>query len=285
MTAWVVSVAAGLIQGVVEWLPVSSKTMITFVFAAGGYSFGTGYVMGLLANFGSFFAALWYFRTDIIEAIRGLRHPLSGERDAQTLRYLFLATLATGAIGLPIYLGVTTAFTVTSGAYIMVGIGVLLLVTSWISVQRERLVREVASAGPSSDDPAKGPIPGSWAALIVGACQGLAALPGISRSAVTVTPLLWTGQRPSRALRLSFLLDVLALIAAGAVPLVIGHHGLAAVARVGTAPTLLMIVVSAIASFFTIDVILRFASRLRASVITALIGGLTIVAAIVLHIH
>ena len=79
---------AGLVQGVVEWLPVSSKTMITLIFAAGGYTFGTAYVMGLLANFGAFFAAVWYFRSDIGAALTGLRHPFSGAEDARTLRYL-----------------------------------------------------------------------------------------------------------------------------------------------------------------------------------------------------
>lgn len=282
MSHWAIAALAGLIQGVVEWLPVSSKTMITLVFAAGGFSFGTGYVMGLLANFGSFFAALWYFRRDILGALSALRHPLAPDPEARTLRYLFLGTLATGIVGLPIYAGVTTAFSLTSGAYAMVGIGILLLATTAVSLKRERLA---AAAAQAPVDAAPAPAPGPLGSIVIGLCQGLAALPGISRSAVTVTPLLWMGRPAKEALRLSFLLDVVALLAAGAVPLVIGHHGLSAVGKVGLGPAVLMVLVSAVVSFFTIDAILKLASRLRSSVITAVIGVLMIAAAIVFYLH
>lgn len=283
MSHWAIAVLAGVVQGVVEWLPVSSKTMITLVFAAGGFSFGTGYVLGLLANFGSFFAALWYFRRDILGALSALPHPLGPSPEARTLRYLFLGTLATGIVGLPIYAGVTTAFSLTSGAYAMVGIGILLLLTTAISLQRERLAAASAAAAPA--DAAPGPAPGPLASIVVGLCQGLAALPGISRSAVTVTPLLWMGRPAKEALRLSFLLDVIALLAAGTVPLVVGHHGLAAVGKVGIGPAVLMVAVSAVVSFFMIDAILKLASRLRSSVITAVIGVLMIAAAIIFYLH
>jgi undecaprenyl-diphosphatase len=286
-----IAALAGIIQGVVEWLPVSSKTMITLLFAAGGYRFETGYVMGLLANFGSFFAALWYFRRDVVAALRGLRRPLASGVEARTLRFLVLATVATGVVGLPIYAGVTAAFPAAGGAWAMAGIGALLLVTSAISLQRERLVQlqsaavqpQAAAVGSAAaDEAAAGEVPGAWLALLVGACQGLAALPGISRSAVTVTPLVWSGRAAASALRLSFLLDVLALLAAGAVPLVVGHHGLAAVRAVGVGPTVLMVALSAVVSLFTIGAVLGIASRLRSSVITAAIGAVTIVAAILL---
>ncbi len=284
MGVWAVAAITGLIQGVIEWLPVSSKTMITLVYAAGGYSFGTGYVMGLLANFGSFFAALWYFRRDVVDALRALRHPFSADEDARLLRYVVLATIATGLVGLPIYAGVTAAFTLTGGAYAMVAIGVLLLVTSVISLQRERLA-QTADVAAAADVGERGRAPGTWGSIVVGLCQGLAALPGISRSAVTVTPLLWMGRPAKTALRLSFLIDVLALIAAGAVPLVFGHHGLSDIHQIGVGPTVLMVVIAAVVSFFTIDVILSIASRLRSSVITGAIGILTIAAAAVLHLR
>ena len=268
----ILAALAGLVQGIVEWLPVSSKTMITLIFAAGGFSFGTAYVMGLLANFGSFFAALWFFRRDIAAAIAGLRHPFADAEDARTLRYLFLATLATGVIGVPIYAVVKTAFTAATGAVAMVAIGVLLLLTSGLNLWRERLARQ------RDQQPAQ--LPGTGVSLLIGACQGLAALPGISRSAVTVTPLLLLGSSVAQALRLSFLLDVIGLLGAGIVPLVVGHTGLQAVANVGWGPVVLMLAVSAVASFVTISAFLRLASRLRSSVLTLAIGVITIGAAL-----
>ena len=272
------AVLAGLVQGVVEWLPISSKTMITLIFAAGGLSLSTGYVMGLLANFGSFFAALWFFRQDILLAISGLRHPFADSEDARTLRYLFLATLATGIIGIPIYKVVKSAFTATNGSVAMVGIGVLLLATSGVNYWRERVAREKAQG---EDGQVATGVPGPGVSLLIGACQGLAALPGISRSAMTVTPLLLLGSTVSRALRLSFLLDVLGLLGAGIVPLVVGSTGLHSVASVGWGPVVLMVAVAAVTSFFMIAGVLQIASRLRGSAVTAAIGVLTILAAVV----
>ena len=272
MSAWVLAVLAGLVQGVVEWLPVSSKTMITLIFAAGGFTLGTAYVMGLLANFGSFFAALWFFRRDIGAALVGLRHPFSASEDARLLRYLVLATLATGVIGVPIYALVKGAFSATTGAAAMVAIGVLLLLTSGVNWWRERLARQRPGAA--------SPVPGTWVSLVVGACQGLAALPGVSRSAITVTPLLLLGYDVAAALRLSFLLDVIGLLGAGVVPLVVGHAGLHSVAQVGWGPVAVMVAVSAVTSFLTIAGVLRLASRLRGSLVTLCIGVLTIAAAL-----
>ncbi len=271
---------AGVVQGVVEWLPVSSKTMITLIFFLGGYKPGTAYVMGLLANFGSFFAALWYFRRDVGAAFMGLRHPFSKDRDAATLRYLFLATGATGLIGLPIYIAVRHAFSLATGGEAMVAIGLLLLVTSLISWRRERLAASAAAAQPEPDR-----VPGTATSLIVGAAQGLAALPGISRSAVTVTPLLLRGHNGEQALRYSFLLDVVGLLGAGVVPLVIGKGGLGAIHQVGLPTVVVLLVVSAVFSFLTIGFILRFAARLRSSVVTLAVGVLTIVGAFALYVH
>lgn len=276
MLKLVVAGLAGLLQGVVEWLPVSSKTMITLVFIdGGGFSSRTAYVMGLLANFGSFFAALVFFRADILSAIRGLRHPFADEVDAARLRFLVLATFATALVGLPLYAVVVSTFKGTTGSAAMVLIGVLLLVTAAVNYRREQLAR--------SRPPTVGTrVPGSGTSLLVGACQGLAALPGISRSAMTVTPLLVKGVSARDALRLSFFLDVVALLGAGAAPFLVGSAGLSAVRHVGVLAVVLMLAVAGIASFLMIGAVLRFAARLRASAVTLALGLVTLAAGAVL---
>jgi undecaprenyl-diphosphatase len=272
------AILAGIVQGVVEWLPVSSKTMITLIFAAAGYSFGTAYVLGLLANMGSFLAALWYFRRDIMDALSGLRHPFAPTPGASLLRYLVIATLATGAVGVPAYELVTHVLSTSTGAVAMLVIGGLLLATSAINARRERLARSAV------EETTLG-APGTATALIVGACQGVAALPGVSRSAMTVTPLLLRGYDAKAALRYSFLLDVPALLGAGLVPLVVERGGAGAIGGVSPALVAVLLVVSGVVSFFTIDAVLRLAGRLRSSIITLIIGLLTIGSAIVFGLH
>jgi undecaprenyl-diphosphatase len=258
MSPIALAVFAGIVQGVVEWLPVSSKTMITLIFAAAGYSFGTAYVLGLLANMGSFLAALWYFRRDVVGALRALRQPWADTSGAKALRYLVLATLATAVVGVPLYELVKHALSGATGAVAMFAIGALLLVTSAINARRERLARAaVRERGLEA--------PGMATSLVVGACQGIAAL--------------LRGYDARAALRFSFLLDVPALLGAGIVPLVV-ERSAGTVEGVGPGLVVVLLAVSAVVSFLTIGGVLDLAGRLRSSIITLVIGLLTIGSAV-----
>ncbi|MHB8190146.1 MAG: undecaprenyl-diphosphate phosphatase [Ferrimicrobium sp.] len=270
MKPLIVAVLAGIVQGIVEWLPVSSKSIIGITFvAAGGYSSSTAYVMGLLANFGSFFAALYFFRRDIMDALKGLRRPLAKTVEAAKLRYLVIATAGTAIVGLPLYALVVKAFTKQAGSIFMIVIGLLLLATTVVNLQRERMARGRSVSGTEE-------VPRAGSAVIVGAAQGLAALPGVSRSAVTVTPLLYLGETPAAALRFSFLLDVVGLLGAGLAPFLVGHAGFTALRTVGVVPVVVMLVVASVVSFLAIGSILRLAARMRASMVTLSIGLLTL---------
>ncbi|MCL5116130.1 MAG: undecaprenyl-diphosphate phosphatase [Firmicutes bacterium] len=272
---------AGLIQGIVEWLPVSSKTMITIYFTVIGIKVQNAYDLGLIANFGSFFAALYYFRVEVVKTIKALGHPFSSDYYARLLRFLFIATLATGVTGIPAYILVRHAFSSIGGSAAMVVIGVLLLFTGFIVRNKEKMVarsQEVSHASPDGHDTER--VPGVGAAIVTGAMQGLAGLPGISRSGMTITPLLWNGFEAHEAIRFSFMLDVLALVGAGLVPLLIGHGGTSAVAQLGLTTTILMVAVASVVSFLAISAVIKLASRWRTSTATFVIAGITLVVAI-----
>ncbi len=272
---------AGLIQGIVEWLPVSSKTMITIYFTVIGIKVQNAYDLGLIANFGSFFAALYYFRVEVVKTIKALAHPFSTDYYARLLRFLFVATLATGATGIPAFIVVRHAFSAVGGSAAMVVIGILLLFTGFVVRNKEKMVERSQKAADGSDaSSGTGRVPGVGISVLTGAMQGLAGLPGISRSGMTITPLLWYGFTAREAIRLSFMLDVLALVGAGLVPLLIGHGGTAAVAQLGLTTTVLMVAVASVVSFLAISGVIRLASRLRTSTATFAIAGITLVVAI-----
>ncbi len=224
-------------------------------------------------QFRFFFAALVYFRHEILQMLTGLRHPFAKEPEARLLRFVILGTLATGIIGVPLYKLSKQTLSLASGSIAMLIVGGLLLLTGYIAVRREKLSAVQSNAEDKE-------IPGSWYSLLIGACQGFAALPGISRSGVTVTPLLTIGYSAKEAIRLSFLLDVVALLGAGAFPLLSDEGGLAAIQELGVGSTVVMLLVAAIVSFFTIGAVLRVAQRLKTSVITYFIAGITLVAAL-----
>ncbi|MGC8487688.1 MAG: undecaprenyl-diphosphate phosphatase [Clostridia bacterium] len=264
------AIVAGIIEGVVEWLPVSSKTMITLYFALIGINVQSAYNLGLIANLGSFFAAIYYFRREAWEVLKSLPHPFAKDRYSTLLRFLFVGTLATGVTGIPIYLAVQKTFSIVSGSVAMLLIGVLLLITSFIARNKTRLE---AAAAPAAGDRS----PTLAAALVTGGMQGLAALPGISRSAMTMTPLLLMGFSAEESLRLSFMLDVIALVGAGVVPLVIGHGGLTAIHTLGTGTTIVMLVAAAIVSFLAINAVLGVARRLKTWIATLIIGIIALI--------
>lgn len=269
------AVVAGIIEGIVEWLPVSSKTMITLYFAVSGVKIQNAYNLGLIANFGSFFAALYYFRREVVQVIASLRHPFSDSRDARLLRFIVVATLATGITGIPIYVLVQSTMSLVGGSVAMLGIGVLLFITALITRQKSRMENRAQDVS-SADRPLSIPL-----ALYTGGMQGIAALPGISRSAMTMTPLLLDGFSASEALRLSFMLDVIALVGAGIVPVLIGHGGMSAIHQFGVGMTLVMLVVAAIVSFAAIHAVLNVARRLKTWIVTLAIAIVTLIVPIV----
>lgn len=272
---------AGIIQGIVEWLPVSSKTMITIYFTVIGIKVQNAYDLGLIANFGSFFAALYYFRVEVVKTIKALRRPFSRDYYARLLRFLFVATLATGVTGIPAYIVVRHAFSAIGGSAAMVVVGILLLFTGFVVRNKEKMVarsQQSSDASPTVNDTER--VPGMGAAILTGAMQGLAGLPGISRSGMTITPLLWNGFDALEAIRFSFMLDVLALVGAGLVPLLIGRGGTAAVAQLGLTTTILMVAVASVVSFLAISGVLKLASRWRTSTATFVIAGITLVVAV-----
>ncbi|RLG02182.1 MAG: undecaprenyl-diphosphatase, partial [Thaumarchaeota archaeon] len=65
----IIALLAGLIQGVTEWLPVSSKTLIFLTLLTYGFEAQTAYLMGLVINGATAVAAIIYFRGEILEML------------------------------------------------------------------------------------------------------------------------------------------------------------------------------------------------------------------------
>src|SRR6267378_6018014 len=88
------AVILGSVQGVSEWLPISSKTQVLF---ASTFLFSlplvVAYAFGLFMEIGSIGSAIVYFRRDIWSLFR----------DRKLLVYLLVVTAFTGIIGVPLY--------------------------------------------------------------------------------------------------------------------------------------------------------------------------------------
>ncbi|MCK4927234.1 MAG: undecaprenyl-diphosphate phosphatase, partial [Candidatus Aenigmarchaeota archaeon] len=117
-----------------------------------------------------------------------------------TMTFLIISTVVTGIIGLPLIL-FAVGFTDFSGKAATAVIGVFLIITGILqrkAAGREELLKRI----------------GNTDSFITGIAQGFSALPGISRSGITVSALLLRKFDAERALRLSFLMSIPAVLAA-----------------------------------------------------------------------
>lgn len=204
----------GAIQGIAEWLPVSSEGLIilvrTNIFPV-EQSVADAIREALFLHMGTFFAALVYFRRDVA---RLLRAPFKGQGAMPGTKPLFLflaiSTLLSGAIGFSIAEGEQHAIAPAIGEYagwINIGIGLMLVITGGLLLVAHR------SAGIKRETRHLNWVDG----VLLGVVQGFAAVPGLSRSGLTVSALLLRRVREEDALRISFLMSLPIVFAANIV--------------------------------------------------------------------
>ena len=256
---------AGVIQGVSEWLPVSSKTLLLLLFMGFGLRASDSYLLGLFLNGATVAAASIYFRRELLKVLTALpRIHLRGE-DAALLRFLLASLASTALVAVP--LAIFSLKALESAAAIIL-VGVLLAVTGIISWRRERVEEASSSRGV-----------GVLEGLIAGVAQGFSALPGISRSGITLFALLLMGYRPREALRLSFLMGIPATLGGSLYAL-----SIAPTLTLGINPLIVLAAFTAAtaASIPTIDFLLKISIRVKTYVFTLGLAALTILAGVIL---
>lgn len=250
-----------IVQGITAWIPVSSKTQ---VFLAGNaffsLSFQTAIAFALILHIGDLIAALYRYRSEYSSAVASLAKPrriFSFENPESS--FLILSIIATAVVALPAYLLVKKIFSNLRGEWLLGAVGVLLIVMAvitWISHSRKNREENVSLKS----------------SLLTGFAQGLAVIPGISRSGITQSALLLQGFEPEKAMRLSFLMSAPMIAAAFLAFYVIeGFSGF------GLDVILLGIAVSALVSFLTMDFLTKIAKRIPTPVFLAGMGLLALV--------
>ncbi len=195
------AVLLGALQGVAEWLPVSSEGLVTATYSLiTGRSLSEAVGISLWLHIGTAFAAVAAFRTEIWRLLRDFASsPRSPE---PVLKFLVAATLVSAPIGLVLLLSIEEISQVAGGLTMAV-VGVLMLVTAGALLRgQRRRVRERDDAGLLD-------------AALAGIAQGFAALPGLSRSGLTLSVLLGRGIDRRDAITLSFLMSIPVSVGAG----------------------------------------------------------------------
>jgi undecaprenyl-diphosphatase len=244
------SLVLGFVQGVVEWLPLSSEgttIAVKNLFFPDNEPIVSLIRLSLFLHLGTFFAALIFFRKDVITVLNTLIKPNSNTfENRQILRFLLIATVVSGFLGFSLltFLG-EFDFLVGGSTYINLVIALMLMITAYLQVRSNGLKIKHSKELKVSDG------------IILGLAQGFAIIPGLSRSGLTVSALLLREFNEVSALKLSFLMSL---------PIVLAGNIILNAEIFFDGVTLNMIVAllaSFLAGFLTIDLLLKIAKKIN----------------------
>ncbi|MGA2665306.1 MAG: undecaprenyl-diphosphate phosphatase [Nitrososphaerales archaeon] len=258
----------GVVQGISEWLPVSSKTQVLIVSSLVlGLSFSEGYALGLFLEVGSFIAAVVYFRKEVLLILKSIVGRGTKE-GVLLLKYLVVLTLITGVMGVVIYVSVSSLNLGSAIGVPMIILGcVLILDGVLITISRKRYTPKLTLETMKLKD-----------LIVIGFAQGIAAFPGVSRSGITVSSMLLLGTDGKDAFRLSFLALIPASLGATAVTLLFSkQHLVSSITLLSPATLVVAIAVTAVVGLLTITWLLRVASTEKITTLVFALGVLAII--------
>lgn len=251
----------GVIQGIFEWLPVSSQG-ISVVVLMNMFNVAPQLAidMSIFLHLGTVIAALVYFWKDIKELFTKTNYSdllkfnknLKFDNTTQVSRFILVSVFFTLLIGVPIYFLVKQNVTAEMVGILTIAIGVLLIITGLLQVKIAK---------------AKKAIPKFTAkdAFWVGSAQGLSVIPGVSRSGMTTSVLLFRGNNPETAFKYSFLLSIPTIL--------IAEIGLLVINGFVFSPMILVSVAMAfIFGYLTIGMLMKIAKKLEFSYFCFVLG-------------
>ncbi|MEM0100923.1 MAG: undecaprenyl-diphosphate phosphatase, partial [Candidatus Methanomethyliaceae archaeon] len=180
----------GIIQGVTEWLPISSSGHLLIFTNIMKLNFPIGFFTAV--HLGTLFSVLIYFRKEIIEILKSLNNFKS--EGFKLFIYIIIGNFTTAIIAL-IFKNFFESifFNIKILPYAFIFSGILILI-SWKRRGNEKINLKKA--------------------LIIGAFQGISIIPGISRSGVTISSALILKTKAEEAFKFSFLLSIPTIIGA-----------------------------------------------------------------------
>ncbi|MCA2204435.1 undecaprenyl-diphosphate phosphatase [Streptomyces griseoincarnatus] len=254
--SWFESLILGLVQGLTEFLPVSSSAHLRLTAAFSGWE-DPGAAFTAITQIGTEAAVLIYFRKDIGRILSAWSRSLTDKemRRDQDARMGWLVVVGSIPIGV---LGVTLKDQIEGPfrdlrltAAMLIGMGVVLGIADRLAARAESGGRHRVAA-PRKELADLTVRDG----LVYGVCQALALIPGVSRSGATISGGLFMGYRREAAARYSFLLAIPAVLASGLFELKDAADG----GHVSWGPTLFATVIAFITGYAVIAWFMKFIS-------------------------
>jgi undecaprenyl-diphosphatase len=197
LNALLPALVMGVVEGLTEFLPISSTGHLILLGELIGFQGPPGKVFEISIQLGAILAVVWIYRWTLIGLAAGMWRP---GRERFYVINLVLAFLPAAAIGATFHATITTLLFspwVVCAALILGGIAIILIERA----RPEPSIRSVPEIGP-------------LAALLIGFGQALAMIPGTSRSGATIITALLLGVDRRTAAEFSFVLAIPTMLAA-----------------------------------------------------------------------
>ena len=239
------AIVLGLVQGLTEFIPISSTAHLLIVPSILGWG-DPGAAVSAVIQFGTLLAAIIYFFRDIVRLIAGFvrglitRRPLA-DVDSREAWLVVIGTIPIVVLGLLFKKHIESTF---RGLWIVTTMVIVVAILMQIAeaYAKRRQLRQF-------DDMTV------MDAIVIGLGQCLALIPGSSRSGSTIMPAIFRGIDRPTAARYSFLLSIPAVGGAGVLELFKERHALA---TLGWTPIAVAIVVAFISGYASIWFLIRY---------------------------
>jgi undecaprenyl-diphosphatase len=237
----------GVVQGVTEFLPISSIAHLRVVPALLGWD-DPGAAFSAVIQLGTLLAVLVYFAAEMRAIVRAALRDLFAGRplashEARLAWFIAFGTLPIGLCGLAFKRHIEGGW---RSLYVIAASLIVLGILLWWAERRAALRRDIAEIG--------------WMdSQLIGLAQAVALIPGSSRSGTTMTAAMFLGLTREAAARFSFLLGIPAIGAAGVFQmreLLQGGAG-----QAGLGPLAVATATSAVSGYLAIDLLLRYLRR------------------------
>lgn len=255
------AVLMGIVQGLSEFLPISSSGHL--VFTSNLYKIfnnietidnsGQEVFLDIMLHIGTLVAVLVFFRKDIMNIIKafyyGIRDKNYSQPDFKLSIYIILGTVLTALVAIPLR-NISEML-----VFMPAGVGILLFVTGIVLILSEYY---------SGKNPEKKNI--NWkSAAIIGIAQGIASIPGFSRSGWTIAAALFAKSDRVTAAKYSFLLSIPVILGASIIyPFV--ELDFADILTYNWAAISLGTIVSGIVGYFCIKYFIKFVEKFSLSI-------------------
>jgi undecaprenyl-diphosphatase len=251
---FITAIIAGIIQGIFEWLPISSQGNLLGIFVFLGQNPAEALKLAIMLHIGTLLAAIIYFRKEIREILKW------EDKESKELgKFLIIATLATAITAIPAFL-ILESILLQGIEFVLLALAILLIITGAL-----QLFKKVKGKGELNFKNA----------IFTGLGQGFSVLPGVSRSGTTTAVLAFTGFKPEKAFRVSFLMSIPAILLAE-----LGYGLLKGF--VINEFAIIALFVSFIIGFLSMDLLIKFAKKINFAYFCFVLAILYIIAFLVL---